>query len=64
MYTFHVIYSKLQRNIQIVTEWITNEISSTKIRRCIRRSESIKYLVPDSVIDYIYKFGLYGASNK
>ncbi|KAK7791543.1 hypothetical protein R5R35_008344 [Gryllus longicercus] len=54
------ILTKHQNNITIVTEWITNEVSSTKIRRALRRSESVKYLIPDAVYDYIVKEGLYG----
>lgn len=54
----------LQSNIKIVTEWITNEVSSTKVRRALRRSESVKYLLEESVIDYIHKHGLYSTKDK
>ncbi|KAL3863349.1 hypothetical protein ACJMK2_005108 [Sinanodonta woodiana] len=54
------VLSKYQENIFIVTEWITNEISATKIRRAIRRGESVKYLLQDSVIDYIRENQLFG----
>ncbi|XP_067656249.1 nicotinamide/nicotinic acid mononucleotide adenylyltransferase 3-like isoform X1 [Haliotis asinina] len=54
------ILSKYQENIHIVTEWITNEISSTKIRRALRRGESVKYLLQDSVINHIKEHELYG----
>ncbi|KAK3603033.1 hypothetical protein CHS0354_037782 [Potamilus streckersoni] len=54
------VLSKYQENIFIVTEWITNEISATKIRRAMRRGESVKYLLQDSVIDYIRENQLYG----
>ncbi|GFN75675.1 nicotinamide/nicotinic acid mononucleotide adenylyltransferase [Plakobranchus ocellatus] len=54
------ILTKYQENIVIVTEWIFNDISSTKVRRALRRGESVKYLVQDSVIDYIRKHQLYG----
>ncbi|XP_013403392.1 nicotinamide/nicotinic acid mononucleotide adenylyltransferase 1 isoform X2 [Lingula anatina] len=54
------VLSKFQYNIHIVTEWITNDISATKIRRALRRQESVKYLVQDAVIDYIMKNSLYG----
>jgi len=55
------VLTKLQDNIDIVPEWITNEISSTKIRRALRRQESIKYLIQDSVIDYINDNMLYSS---
>ncbi|KAB0378541.1 hypothetical protein FD755_010119 [Muntiacus reevesi] len=35
---------KHQNNIHLVNEWITNDISSTKIRRALRRGQSIHYL--------------------
>ncbi|KAL1137947.1 hypothetical protein AAG570_009642, partial [Ranatra chinensis] len=54
------ILTKYQNQITIVTEWIWNEVSSTKIRRSLRRGESVKYLVPTPVIDYIKSNGLYG----
>lgn len=37
----------------------TIDISSTKIRQKIRQGCSVRYLVPDNVIDYIQKEGLY-----
>ncbi|XP_045110989.1 nicotinamide/nicotinic acid mononucleotide adenylyltransferase 1-like isoform X4 [Portunus trituberculatus] len=57
------VLTRHQRNIHIVTEWITNEISSTKVRRALRRGDSVKYLVQDSVIDYIYKNALFDTHN-
>lgn len=58
------ILTKHQKNIHIVTEWITNEVSSTKVRRALRRGESIKYLVQDQVIDFIHKHSLFNTHNK
>ncbi|XP_040580377.1 uncharacterized protein Nmnat [Lepeophtheirus salmonis] len=55
------ILTKYKNNIHLVTEWITNDISSTKVRRAMRRNESVKYLIPDEVIEYISEHGLYGA---
>ncbi|XP_066998988.2 nicotinamide/nicotinic acid mononucleotide adenylyltransferase 3 isoform X1 [Anabrus simplex] len=57
------LLTKYQNNITIVTEWISNEVSSTKIRRALRRSESVKYLLEEPVIDYIMKEGLYGTKD-
>lgn len=58
------ILSRFQHNIHIVTEWIENDISSTHIRRAVRRGESIKYLVPDSVILYMKNHTLYQEQEK
>ncbi|XP_018355807.1 PREDICTED: uncharacterized protein LOC108756464 [Trachymyrmex septentrionalis] len=55
------ILSKHMNNICIVTEWIPNEVSSTRIRRALKRGESVRYLLQDSVIDYIYKHEIYDA---
>ncbi|XP_022918289.1 nicotinamide/nicotinic acid mononucleotide adenylyltransferase 3 isoform X2 [Onthophagus taurus] len=55
------ILTRYMRNIHIVTEWITNDISSTKIRRALGRNDSVKYLVPDKVIEYITKNELYNS---
>jgi len=53
------LLTQYQHNIHIVTEWISNEVSSTKIRTAVRRGDSVKYLVPDPVIQYIKKNKLY-----
>ncbi|KAF4362296.1 hypothetical protein F8388_008180 [Cannabis sativa] len=46
-------------NIKIVDEVIPNQISSSRLRDCISRGLSIKYLTEDKVIDYIKKNNLY-----
>lgn len=48
------------RNILVVPEWISNDVSSTKVRRALRRQESVRYLIPDAALDYIMAQGLYG----
>jgi len=53
------LLTQYKHNIHLVTEWIGNEVSSTKIRTAVRRGNSVKYLVPDSVIDYITENKLY-----
>uniref|UniRef100_A0A8C5KM13 Nicotinamide-nucleotide adenylyltransferase n=1 Tax=Jaculus jaculus TaxID=51337 RepID=A0A8C5KM13_JACJA len=55
---------KHQSNIHLVNEWITNDISSTKIRRALRRGQSIRYLVPDLVQEYIEKHNLYSSQSE
>lgn len=47
------------QNIFLVTEWVRNETSATEVRRALRRGLSVKYLIPDSVIEYIHQHNLY-----
>ncbi|XP_018905576.2 nicotinamide/nicotinic acid mononucleotide adenylyltransferase 1 isoform X1 [Bemisia tabaci] len=56
--------TKYMNNITIVTEWITNDISSTKIRRAFRRGDSVKYLINEAVEQYIRSHGLYSSTAK
>jgi len=53
------LLTQYKDNIHIVTEWISNDVSSTKIRDAVQRGESVRYLVPDSVIKYIEQHNLY-----
>ncbi|XP_008207057.1 uncharacterized protein LOC100121756 isoform X1 [Nasonia vitripennis] len=57
------ILAKHLHNIHIVTEWIPNEVSSTRIRRALKRGESVKYLLHDSVLEYIYTYKIYNSKN-
>lgn len=50
---------KYRRNITIVTNWVTNDVSSTLARRLISRNLSVKYLLDEDIIDYINKHSLY-----
>ncbi|XP_039655239.1 nicotinamide/nicotinic acid mononucleotide adenylyltransferase 1 [Perca fluviatilis] len=50
---------KYRKSIHVVQEWVTNEISATHVRRSLRRGRSIRYLLPDNVVDYIQEHGLY-----
>lgn len=46
----------------LVTNYISNEVSSTVIRQLMRRGESAKYLTDDAVLAYIRQNCLYGAA--
>ncbi|CDW60686.1 CTP transf 2 domain containing protein [Trichuris trichiura] len=58
VYENDLVY-RYQKNVHIVTEWIPNEISSTAIRRALRRKASVRYLVSDAVLEYIEANKLY-----
>lgn len=53
------ILSRHRGNIFLVTEWVRNETSATEVRRALRRGASVKYLVPDTVLQYIRQHNLY-----
>ncbi|SNX85624.1 probable NMA2 - nicotinate-nucleotide adenylyltransferase [Melanopsichium pennsylvanicum] len=55
----HDLLWKYRRNLKIVKQTIYNDISSSKVRLFVRRGQSIKYLLPNSVIQYIEHQGLY-----
>lgn len=48
-----------RKNIFVIKQLIHNDISSTKVRLFTKRGFSIKYLLPDSVINYIHENGLF-----
>lgn len=50
---------KFRHNIHLITDHVSNEISSTKIRRAVSRNQSVKYLIHDDVGHYIQKESLY-----
>lgn len=55
---------KYRKNIIVVQEWVTNEISATHVRRALRRGRSVRYLLPDKVVHYIQEKGLYSAESE
>ncbi|XP_067898202.1 nicotinamide/nicotinic acid mononucleotide adenylyltransferase 3 isoform X2 [Heterodontus francisci] len=58
------ILFKHRHNIHVVREWVPNDISATHIRRALRRGHSVKYLLPESVIDYIQQHNIYTAESE
>ncbi|KAI7856995.1 hypothetical protein BDC45DRAFT_38773 [Circinella umbellata] len=57
----HDVLYEHRMNISVIKQLIHNDISSTKVRLFVKRNMSIKYLLPNPVIDYIYEHGLYKA---
>uniref|UniRef100_A0A3Q3GB96 Nicotinamide-nucleotide adenylyltransferase n=1 Tax=Labrus bergylta TaxID=56723 RepID=A0A3Q3GB96_9LABR len=55
---------KYRKNIHVVREWVTNEISATHIRRALRRGRSVRYLLPDKVVRYVQENDLYSAESE
>ena len=49
----------IRDNVQVLNTAVL-EISSTDIRKRISEERSVRYLMPDTVIEYIRKHALYG----
>jgi len=49
------ILSRFKDNIYVVVPPVENNISSTLIRKNLAENKSVKYIVHDAVIDYIYR---------
>ncbi|KAJ2941594.1 hypothetical protein O0L34_g14648 [Tuta absoluta] len=62
IYDSDMLY-KHRKNITQVTNYVTNEVSSTVLRRLVRRGESAKYLTDDGVLAYIRQHRLYGCDS-
>jgi nicotinamide mononucleotide adenylyltransferase len=45
--------------IHIIPQLVHNDVSSTKVRMCLKRQMSVRYLVPWPVITYIKSYGLF-----
>ncbi|KAL1407572.1 Nicotinamide/nicotinic acid mononucleotide adenylyltransferase 1 [Vanrija albida] len=60
----HDILYQHRRNVIVIKQLIYNDISSTKVRLFVRRGMSIKYLLPNSVIQYIHEHRLYRDSDR
>ena len=46
-------------NIWVIQQLVQNDISSTKVRLFLRRDMSIRYLVPEPVVQYFEEHELY-----
>ena len=53
-----------QEKIWVIPQLIQNDVSSTKIRLFRKRGKSIRYYIPDKVVDYIYEHNLYVDDDK
>lgn len=53
------LVSELRSHIHVVSEYFENALSSTSVRRAVREKKSIKFLIPDAVIQYIKQNNLY-----
>ncbi|KAF8911502.1 hypothetical protein CPB84DRAFT_1762015, partial [Gymnopilus junonius] len=51
--------ARWRSNIYLISQLIQNDVSSTKVRLFLRRGLSVRYLLPNSVVDYIEQNGLY-----
>ncbi|MCJ1269169.1 hypothetical protein MMC22_009058 [Lobaria immixta] len=51
--------ARFKGTIHVISQLIQNDVSSTKVRLLRRQGMSIRYLVPDPVVSYIEKHGLY-----
>ncbi|RVW50189.1 Nicotinamide/nicotinic acid mononucleotide adenylyltransferase [Vitis vinifera] len=58
------ILNENKGNIIVVDDLVPNQISSTRVRECISRQLSVKYLMEDRVIDYIKRHQLYSNSSE
>jgi nicotinamide mononucleotide adenylyltransferase len=60
----HDILYKNRKNIHSVPAYVTNNVSSTRIRTLMGRGYSVKYYLDDLVIDYIKEYGIFNYLNQ
>ena len=60
----HRILKEHAENIVIIDDVIQNELSSTAIRKQVVLGDSVKYLTPDSVLDYMISEKLYSEESQ
>jgi len=59
LFVYDHFLTPFQDNIISVDEIVPNQISSSRVRDCIKRCLSIKYLTCDEVIEYIREHKLF-----
>ncbi|XP_055313314.1 nicotinamide/nicotinic acid mononucleotide adenylyltransferase 3-like isoform X2 [Sitodiplosis mosellana] len=57
------LLTKYKHRIDIITNWVPNEVSSTLARRYLRRGLSVKYMLDDNVVEYIRHKKLFGVDS-
>ncbi|MFC7440666.1 nicotinate-nucleotide adenylyltransferase [Laceyella putida] len=53
--------AEVKNSLHWIPDAIETNISSTEIRQRLRQGKSVRYLVPDSVYQYMREHGLYGS---
>lgn len=52
-----------KKHIEVIQDWVVNDISATNIRNKLEKGCSVKYIVPDGAIEIIRQRGLYNSNN-
>ncbi|XP_074157764.1 nicotinamide/nicotinic acid mononucleotide adenylyltransferase 3 [Sminthopsis crassicaudata] len=58
------ILTRYQHNIHLVKNVVQSDLSATYVRQALYQGQSVKYLLPDSVISYIKDHDLYREERK
>nr|CAH8849068.1 unnamed protein product [Trichobilharzia regenti] len=58
------ILNKYKDNIEFATDGCQNSLSSTLVRAALCHGKSVRYLVPECTLEYIYTHNLYGAKRR
>eukprot|EP01129_Flabellula_baltica_P005768 TRINITY_DN210_c0_g1_i3.p1 TRINITY_DN210_c0_g1~~TRINITY_DN210_c0_g1_i3.p1 ORF type:complete len:193 (-),score=34.49 TRINITY_DN210_c0_g1_i3:8-586(-) len=53
-----ILWSKREK-IHVINQFVTNDVSSTKVRSLLKQKCSVKYIIPDPIIPYIQEHNLY-----
>jgi len=58
------LLNRHQANVLLVQDPVPNEVSSSAVRHELEQGRSVKYLLPDAVIEYVHRHGLYGVGGE